>query len=300
MDEPLTQFLKRKPIRGWIGMNPGAAVFNAFGVPGRPHTVVVDQHGKIAAITEARNITPAVLNDLLAGKQINLPVRQGVMSDLAWDRAANTDQTEPLLQVIIKTSNAQTGGYLPQPGRFTADGTQLLPLVAWAYDMPTYRVISLLPASAQQYKLSVIAPPGREELLRPLTQQALEAAFGLKTRRETLELDVFVLSVAEGKANTLQPSQAEKELAMFARGRLRGQRQPLEKLAQLLGLTMNRTVLDETGLKEKYDWDLPYDRANTDVLFSALREQLGLELRKAKKPMEVLIVEKAEPTRRNQ
>jgi len=54
---------------------------------------------------------------------------------------------------------------------------------------------------------------------------------------------------------------------------------------------------DETGLKDKYDWDLPYNRAGSDVLVIALREQLCLELRKAKRPMEVLIVEKAEPAR---
>jgi hypothetical protein len=28
----LTQFLKQQPIRGWVGMNPGGATFNAFGV----------------------------------------------------------------------------------------------------------------------------------------------------------------------------------------------------------------------------------------------------------------------------
>ncbi|HEV2664660.1 MAG TPA: TIGR03435 family protein [Blastocatellia bacterium] len=83
------------------------------------------------------------------------------------------------------------------------------------------------------------------------------------------------------------------------RGRIKGQRQPLQKLAQFLGQIMNQPVVDETGLKDKYDWDLPYNRAGSDVLVIALREQLGLELRKAKRPMEVLIIEKAEPAREN-
>ena len=99
---------------------------------------------------------------------------------------------------------------------------------------------------------------------------------------------------------TLRPSQAEKEEAFYIRGRIKGQRQPIQKLAQFLGEIMHQPVLDETGLKDKYGWDLPYNRAGSDALVTALREQLGLELRKTKRTMEILIVEKGGPTKRNQ
>ncbi|HEV2664661.1 MAG TPA: redoxin family protein [Blastocatellia bacterium] len=199
----LTQFLKQKPIHGWVGIDPGAVVFKAYGVGGRPHTVLVDQNGKVAAITEARNITAATLNDLLAGKQIALPLKIDVLEDMAWDKKEATDKNEPLFQVIIKTSNATFSRIEPQPGRVTADGAQLMVLICWAYETPIYRVFSHLPASTQQYKMSVVAPPGRQDLLHPLTQQALETTFGIKTRRETRDLEMLVLSVPEGAATTL-------------------------------------------------------------------------------------------------
>lgn len=151
----------------------------------------MDQHGKIAAVTEARNITPAALLDLLAEKSISLPLVKGVSADLEWDKATTADQIEPLLQIILKPSNALTGGLRPQPGRVTADGVTLLAMITWAYDLPLARVVSYLPASAQPYKLSVVVPPGREELLRPLLQQALETSFGFKTRRTAIDLPSF-------------------------------------------------------------------------------------------------------------
>lgn len=296
----LTQFLKQKPIRGWVGIDPGAEVFKAYGVVGRPHTVLVDQTGKIAAITEARDITAVALNDLLAGKQIAVPLRAVAPDDLAWDKTEAADQIEPLFQVIIKPSNATTGGIIPQAGRVTADGATLLALISWAYETPHYRVVSHLPASTQKYRMSVVTPRGREDLLHPLMRHALETTFGVKTRREMRKLEVLVLSAPEGRAAALPPSQAEKEEAFYMRGRIKGQRQPLQKLAQFLGDIMRQPVVDETGLKDKYDWDLPYNRVGADVLVIALRDQLGLELRKAKRPMEVLIVEKVEPAKRNQ
>jgi|SRR5262245_5369318 len=295
----LTQFLKQKPIHGWVGIDPGAVVFNAYEVVARPHTVLVDQSGKIAAITEARNVTAAALNDLLAGRQITLPLRERASANMAWDKSEAADQIEPLFQVIIKPSKTNDAVIYPQPGRVTADGALLITLICWAYEMPGYRVVSDLPASTQQYKMSVVAPPERQDLLHPLTQQALETTFGIRTRRETRDLQVLVLSVPEGAATTLRPSQAEKEEAFYIRGRIKGQRQPIQKLAQFLGEIMHQPVLDETGLKDKYDWDLPYNRAGTEVLSAALRERLGLELRKTKRPMEVLIVEKAEPASQN-
>jgi hypothetical protein len=53
-----------------------------------------------------------------------------------------------------------------------------------------------------------LVPKGREELLYPVFQQALEVTFGLKVRWEMREVDVFVLRPVDGKAASLLPSQA--------------------------------------------------------------------------------------------
>ena len=68
---------------------------------------------------QARLLTPAASHDLPAGKAISLPVVKVVTVNLEWDKAANTDQIERLSQVLIKPSNALTGGLCPRPGRVT-------------------------------------------------------------------------------------------------------------------------------------------------------------------------------------
>ena len=58
-------------------------------------------------------------------------------------------------------------------------------------------------------------------------------------------------------------------------------------------------VVDETGLTAEYDWDLPYNRASNNLLVDAIRTQLGLEVVKAKRRIEFLVIERVGPPAMN-
>ena len=92
----------------------------------------------------------------------------------------------------------------------------------------------------------------------------------------------------------------------------------MEELAEMLtgqGETGDRVIIDKTGLKGKYDWDLKWTRAETGIglglgpkgangsppdsdapgLFTALQEQLGLRLEAQKGPVQVIVIDHLEP-----
>jgi uncharacterized protein (TIGR03435 family) len=289
-ESKIAQFVKTQPIRTWIGLDQARAAFDAYQPGGLPHTVVVDGNGRIAAITKPENVTETVLNDLLAGKSVSLPLKESIADDLDWDQAVTSDQIKPLMQVIIKPSNATSGGTKSRPGHITADGAVLLNLITAAYQTSPFRIVNNLPDSSQKYRVSVIVPPGREEALYPLFQQALATTFGLEVRREMRETDVIVLTVPRGKVSKLQPSQAKEGLSMMMRGQIRSKKQPIRTLTYDLENIWGRPVIDKTGLAGEYDWELPYSRADKAVLFNAVREELGLEITEMKQPIEMLIV----------
>jgi len=84
----------------------------------------------------------------------------------------------------------------------------------------------------------------------------------------------------------------------------------LAQLAPILSLMVGRTVVDKTGLTERYDIELTFtpDRplpgpdgtpapAPTDSgpsLFTALQEQLGLKLDPSKETVDVLVIDHVE------
>jgi uncharacterized protein (TIGR03435 family) len=233
-----------------------------------------------------------VLNELLAGKSVSLPLKESIASDLDWDRAAKSD--EIVTQVIIKPSNASTGGVKTQSGHVSADGAVLMNLIEAAYQTPTFRIVNNLPESSQKYRVSVIVPPGRENALYLLFQQALTTTFGINVRHEMRETDVIVLTVPPGKVSKLQPSQAKEQgPAMTAHGRIRAIKWPIRALVESLETIWGRPVIDKTGLVGEYDWELPYSRVDKTVLLTALREKLGLEITEMKQPIEMLIVDSA-------
>lgn len=289
-ESKIAQFVKTQPIRTWIGFDQTRSAFDAYQAIGLPHTVVVDTNGRIAAITKPENVTETVLNDLLAGKSVSLPLKESIADDLDWDQAVTPDQIKPLMQVIIKPSNATIGGTQSQRGHLTADGAVLFNLIVAAYQTSPSRIVNNLPESSQKYRVSVIVPPGREETLYPLFQQALAATFGLQVRREMRETDVIVLTVPRGEVSKLQPSQAKEGLNMMMRGQIRSKKQPISTLTQLLEDIWGRPVIDKTGLAGEYDWELPYSRVDKTVLLNAVRERLGLEITETKQPIEMLIV----------
>src|SRR5262249_44283228 len=137
-----------------------------------------------------------------------------------------------------------------------------------------------------------------ENALRPMAQQAIEASLGIKTHRERREMDALVLTVPKGQTAKLHPSAATQPMQQVWRGVMTGKKSTINELAgklELFDMSHGRIVIDETGLTNTYDWELPYDKASDKVILQAIRDQLGLETLKEKRGVDVLIVEKADP-----
>jgi uncharacterized protein (TIGR03435 family) len=110
---------------------------------------------------------------------------------------------------------------------------------------------------------------------------------------------VFVLSVAESKPDKLTPTVSTGgSSSQSGPGRLQAVNQSIGSLAWSLEGQLGKPVLDETGLTNNYDYELKWTEAGDehpkpDVLVQAVRDQLGLELKPATRPIEMLVVDKA-------
>ena len=97
-------------------------------------------------------------------------------------------------------------------------------------------------------------------------------------------------------------------------GRIRSGGFPLTAFASLLSQPMQRVVVDRTGLSGNWDFELTYtpDQStlppgplpagaqvpnvdpNAPSLVTAIEEQLGLRLRSARGPVEVLVIDRVD------
>lgn len=90
----------------------------------------------------------------------------------------------------------------------------------------------------------------------------------------------------------------------------RSEHRSMQELADTLSMFMDRPVLDRTGLKGEFDFTLEYDKdpdaINTPgaalagpAMFTAFREQLGIQFKATKGPVDILIIDHAEKPSEN-
>jgi len=64
-------------------------------------------------------------------------------------------------------------------------------------------------------------------------------------------------------------------------------------IKHIFKVVLGKPVFDETALKGRFDYELRWDVANPQSFLAAVREQLGLELVEARRPLEYLVVDSA-------
>jgi uncharacterized protein (TIGR03435 family) len=223
------------------------------------------------------------------------------------------------------------------PDKFSTTNVGLKMLIQNAYGLKMPDMISGLPGWADSANFDVEAKMDAEtvaalkampkeqadEQRRKMVQSMLADRFKLKVHRETKELPIYSLVVAKGgfKLKEADPNNtyangikgpdgvAHGGMMRMGRGELTGQGIEMTGLANFLSQQVHRLVVDNTGLKGKYDFTLewtpdemeggghPEAAAATSpgpTIYTALQEQLGLRLGSTKGPVETVVVDHVE------
>jgi uncharacterized protein (TIGR03435 family) len=235
-------------------------------------------------------------------------------------------------QVTPTSMTAEPGG------RFNARNIPLRLLIRTAYQIQDDQIVDA-PAwiGTDRFDVAAKAEDGSSPAdLLPMLQALLAERFKLAFHRDTRELSIFELQLVRTdgalgpkmKNNDCVPDLnapppapgGPPRCGMISNGfgRLTLIAQPISAMAQFLAPSVNRVVIDRTGLTGNYDVDLTWtpDRLpsrppgtppdqpirvngqdidpNGPSIFTAVREQLGLKLESVKGPVQVLSIDHVE------
>jgi uncharacterized protein (TIGR03435 family) len=217
----------------------------------------------------------------------------------------------------IKPTPAVTDGHThinyPEGGSFSASNITLAALMQWAYDIPQKQIlegpgwmestrfdIQAKADAATDAKLRSLASDPSTALKRRMVQGLLEDRFAMKLHRETRTLPAYDLVVAKG-GSKLEASKSDGKSIGTGGTHFNAQGLTTELIAEQLSQIAGRVVVDKTNLDGRYDlklkWtpdDAPATADSSPSLFTAIEEQLGLQLKAAKEPVAVLVVDHIE------
>jgi uncharacterized protein (TIGR03435 family) len=200
------------------------------------------------------------------------------------------------------------------PGTVTMHGASLKSCIAWAWHVFDYEVSGPDWIDSQRYEITGKAAGAvAEDQLRQMMQGLLAERFKLAIHRQTKELSAYVLvpgkngpKVQESKTEgetSIEPNQKQMSVTI--------QRAPVSQLVEMLSNVLRVPVIDQTGLKGRYDLTVNVAKYAADMAAQGkspdsgpmdplalisliLQEELGLKLESKKMPLDLVIVDHAE------
>jgi uncharacterized protein (TIGR03435 family) len=197
-------------------------------------------------------------------------------------------------------------------GTLHGQSVTLRQLLAAAYGMPEPRVIGPDWLDKNRFDIVGKSPEGvPDSELKPMLQTLLQDRFRLRSHQETREMSVYYLRVAKGgvkmpayPAPDPGPERPSDDPAARGFPVMRGTF-TTSRLAEVMARVVNRPVIDQTGLTERYNLFLSYAPLSPPAdghapelgppdFFTAVQKQLGLRLDPGRDNVEVVVIDHGE------
>ena len=213
----------------------------------------------------------------------------------------------PELAVIQPTHfpkhSGVTGHFETRENKFVGRDNSLKDMIVAAYEFHTPRIVfpDTMPMNRYDFLITVSNQP-REQF-----QSEIEKVLGYSARKETRDVDIQVLKVADSAIGKLKAGRKGQSARLDSAGRPTGSafnysNHPVSVLAEALEYRFRMPVIDRTGLVGNYDmvvdfhwtgdWNGKDREANLNSLKKTILDQLGLELVPSREPVEMLVVER--------
>jgi uncharacterized protein (TIGR03435 family) len=214
--------------------------------------------------------------------------------------------------------------YSRQGRHFSTQNTYLRWLIQWAYGLQAKQVVGG-PAwmDVDRYDISgeidgTGAPTDRE--WKVAVQRLLADRFQLKFHHEIREMPAYALTVAKGGPKLTRTGPEDDQVPRFGFSGSVGQTMRgfgryatlHDFMSEVQRLALDRPLVDRTGITGTFNMEIAFTREDTNSLgmtqipdnaapnlIDALQQQLGLKLEGVKAPVDVLVIDQAEPPSAN-
>ncbi|HUD47837.1 MAG TPA: TIGR03435 family protein [Candidatus Baltobacteraceae bacterium] len=301
-------FLKLRPMKGWVALDDDEGLKNAFHVQGIPHTVIVDAGGRIAAITHPAKLEARHLEEVLNGQKCSLP-DSPVFNSRSTVADVVPTEPPPLFEITIsrrKVPKNSNGPMCSWSGKndgsaFHGEEATVESALENVFGWSRFRMSIKGQLPEGYYNFQLQASPGHKVDLQNQFLAALRTTFGLEVAKTIRESEVYQLTQINTNAPGLIPTEKEGGGGL-TRGEFLLTGSDMKVIVAYLELLLEKPVVDETKLSGRFLVGMQWEMADgetkpkADVVIEAARTRLGLKLTPVRKPIEIIEIHRMSAT----
>lgn len=314
----IQRFIKNKPSSIWFSTDPDHSLQKYFPFHAIPHSVIIDQSGKLVANTSPMEITENVIKTILNEQKISVKEKKDVTGgfDMTKDYFPRPPgfneysfEVQPPIPGGFPITRRITGTSEWSGRRITMLNNPVSIIYRIAFNKTSATTVYEGVAQAEfdhrttkdLYCIDVIVPKGREsELYSYMQQQLLKLNLKYKCRVEKRQTGCVVITSAD--PSKLEPfrsavtnNESAKQPTIIRATSYERKNVPLDDLFlhfENYGI-IKQPVINETGINGNFDLTFQFDAENPDSFKNELAK-LGLKAEKKEREVEVLVIYKAE------
>ncbi len=305
-EDVVRRFLKNHPMNSRVALDDYDVLNKAFHVAAIPHAVIVDATGHIAAIANPVSIKPENLEEVLAGEKCSLPP-PAVYTISRFSNEVVPNEAPPLFEISIREHKMPQRfegpvcmwSSIPSGCGFEGKISTVESALDFLFHKSPARTIVKCKLPDGFYDFELRAPPGQVTELKDQFIAALHTVFGLEVKQTVKMMDAYIMT----QISTNAPGLSEVETpggggSMRAGFRFHGSN--MKTVTEYLELALGKPVVDKTALKSLFNVTVKWKMSKAEqrgestpdpkAVIAGAREQLGLQLKLKRQPIEVLEV----------
>lgn len=267
-----------------------------------PHTILIDEQGIVRAITQPSSITKAVIQDILDGKEIDLPIKEEVLEFNYAEPLSGNREVDYELVVTSYQKGLSSLSYSPGKG-FYADRRILVvnlaprSLFEVAFDFPTTITTDIEVESPEALvwskktaiAIDLIVSSDNKNQLKTRFKEVLDSLYQYDVRVEKRKKTVQILELAPNSESQLVPSTGKTRRISSSGKGLNMQNGTVKDIVSFIQDQLHVPVVDETGLADRYNLEIAWYPEDIERIKDELLKS-GLVLKEGERVIDVLVI----------